>query len=333
MKSAATIVGITVVAGAIVVAPFAIYPVLLMKVLCFALFASAFNLLVGYTGLMSFGHAAFFGTGAYVAGYFIKVWGVTPEIALLFAAMMAGLIGLLIGALAIRRHGIYFSMVTLALSQMVFFFFLQSKFTGGEDGLQGVPRGYLFGLISLKSDVALYYFICAVFVLAILLIWRIVNSPFGRVLNSIRENEQRALSLGYEVSQFKLLTFVISAALAGLAGAAKTLIFGFATLVDAQWHMSGEVILMTLLGGIGTLSGPIVGSTIVVLLQNLLADKVGSKVTVIMGSIFMICVVVFRKGIVGELTETLNRLRLKRALVDQMKPGVAKADAAATELS
>jgi len=309
MKSTAALVLTLLLIAVAAAAPFAIYPVLLMKILCFALFASAFNLLAGFTGLMSFGHAAFLGTGAYAAGYFIKQWGVTPEIALLLAMACVALLGLAMGALAIRRHGIYFSMVTLALSQMVFFFFLQSRFTGGEDGMQGVPRGRLFGIISLNDDLALYYFVLTVCVLALLLIWRIVHSPFGRVLDSIRENEQRALSLGYEVGRFKLMTFTMSAALSGLAGGAKTLVFGFATLVDAQWHTSGEVILMTLLGGMGTLSGPVVGSTIVVLLQNVLADKVGSKVTIIMGLIFMVCVVTFRKGIIGELSEVLRPMR------------------------
>lgn len=285
-----------------------VYPVLVMKVLCFALFACAFNLLVGYTGLLSFGHAAFLGTAAYVTGHSIKMWGLPPELGLLAGTAAAAVLGYVFGSLAIRRHGIYFSMITLALAQMMFFFFLQAPFTGGEDGLQGVPRGKLFGLIPLANDLNLYYFVLAIFVLGFLLIHRTIHSPFGQVLKAIRENEPRAISLGYDVAKYKLLTFVLSAALAGLAGATKTLVFKFATLTDAYWHTSGEVVLMTLLGGMGTVTGPVVGAGIVVTLQDVLADKVGAWVTVIIGSIFVICVLAFRRGIVGELNAAYRRL-------------------------
>ena len=286
-----------------------LYPVFVMKLLCFALFACAFNLLLGFTGLLSFGHAAFFGSAAYITGWFVKSQNWTPELAILAGTVGAGLIGLVVGAVAIRRQGIYFAMITLAIAQMVYFVCLQAPFTGGEDGLQGVPRGNLFGVLPLVSDTVMYYFVVAVFVLCFLLISRIVNSPFGQVLKMIRENEPRAISLGYEVDRYKLLAFVLSAALAGLAGSLKTLVMGFATLSDVHWSMSGEVILMTLLGGVGTFFGPVLGSAIVIGLQNLLADKVGSWVTVIIGVIFVVCVLAFRKGIVGELLAFLDRRR------------------------
>ena len=286
-----------------------LYPVFVMKLLCFALFACAFNLLLGFTGLLSFGHAAFFGSAAYITGWFVKSQNWTPELAILAGTIGAGLIGLVVGAVAIRRQGIYFAMITLAIAQMVYFVCLQAPFTGGEDGLQGVPRGNLFGILPLVSDTVMYYFVVAVFVLCFLFISRIVNSPFGQVLKMIRENEPRAISLGYEVDRYKLLAFVLSAALAGLAGSLKTLVMGFATLSDVHWSMSGEVILMTLLGGVGTFFGPVLGSAIVIGLQNLLADKVGSWVTVIIGVIFVVCVLAFRKGIVGELQAFLERRR------------------------
>lgn len=283
-------------------APFiGLYPVFVMKLLCFALFACAFNLLLGFTGLLSFGHAAFFGSAAYITGWFVKSQNWTPELAILAGAIGAGLIGLVVGAVAIRRQGIYFAMITLAIAQMVYFVCLQAPFTGGEDGLQGVPRGKLFGILPLVSDTVMYYFVVTVFVLCFLSISRIVNSPFGQVLKMIRENEPRAISLGYQVDRYKLLAFVLSATLAGLAGSMKTLVMGFATLSDVHWSMSGEVILMTLLGGVGTFFGPVLGSAIVIGLQNMLADKVGSWVTVIIGVIFVICVLAFRKGVVGEL--------------------------------
>ena len=275
-------------------APFlGLYPVFVMKLLCFAIFACAFNLLLGFTGLLSFGHAAFFGSAAYVTGWLIKTYQLTPEVGILAGMLASGLIGLVIGAVAIRRQGIYFAMITLAMAQMVYFALLQTPFTGGEDGLQGVPRGALLGLLSLESDTVLYS--------------RIVTSPFGQVLKMIRENEPRAISLGYRVDQYKLLAFTLSAALAGLAGSLKTLIMGFATLSDVHWTMSGEVILMTLLGGVGTFFGPVFGAGIVISLQNLLADKVGSWVNVIIGVIFVLCVLAFRKGVVGELQALLER--------------------------
>mgnify|MGYP001558644134 CR=1 FL=1 len=289
-------------------APFFIYPVLVMKILCFALFACAFNLLLGYTGLLSFGHAAFFGTAAYVAGHVIKVWGFPTELGLLAGTASAALLGWGFGSLAIRRQGIYFAMVTLALAQMMYFLFLQAPFTGGEDGLQGVPRGTLLGVVDLSRDLNLYYFVLAIFVFAFWLIYRAIHSPFGQILKAIRENEARAISLGYDVAKYKLLAFVLSAALAGLAGATKMLVFKFATLTDAHWHLSGEVVLMTILGGMGTVLGPVVGSTVIVTLQNELADKVGSLVTVIMGIIFVICVLAFRRGIVGEALALYKRM-------------------------
>jgi branched-chain amino acid transport system permease protein len=287
--------------------PFILYPVFLMKVFCFALFACAFNLLMGFAGLLSFGHAAFLGAGAYAAGHSMKLWGFTPELGILFGALTGAAIGYVVGALAIRRQGIYFAMITLALAQMIYFYFLQAPFTGGEDGLQGVPRGHLFGFISLRDDLVLYYVVLAVFLTGFWVIYRAVHSPFGQVLKSIRENEHRTLSLGYDVNRFKLLAFVLSAGIAGMAGATKTLVFGFATLSDAQWQTSGEVVLMTLLGGVGTIFGPAIGAALVVTLQNQLADKVGSKVTIVMGLVFMFCVLSFRKGIVGELKEWLSR--------------------------
>ena len=286
-----------------------LYPVFVMKLLCFALFACAFNLLLGFTGLLSFGHAAFFGSAAYITGWFVKSQNWTPELAILAGTIGAGLIGLVVGAVAIRRQGIYFAMITLAIAQMVYFVCLQVPFTGGEDGLQGVPRGNLFGILPLVSDTVMYYFVVTVFVLCFVFISRIVNSPFGQVLKMIRENEPRAISLGYQVDRYKLLAFVLSAALAGLAGSMKTLVMGFATLSDVHWSMSGEVILMTLLGGVGTFFGPVLGSAIVIGLQNLLADKVGSWVTVIIGVIFVVCVLAFRKGIVGELHAFRERRR------------------------
>jgi branched-chain amino acid transport system permease protein len=284
-----------------------LYPVFGMKLLCFALFACAFNLLLGFTGLLSFGHAAFFGFAAYVSGWLVKAQGWSPELGLLAGILVGGGLGLLFGAIAIRRQGIYFAMVTLALAQMVFFVCLQAPFTGGEDGLQGVPRGTLFGLLSLGSDLTLYYVVLAIFVACFLFIMRVVTSPFGQVLKMIRENEPRAISLGYEVDRFKLIAFVLSASLAGLAGSLKTIVMGFASLTDVHWSMSGEVILMSLLGGVGTFFGPVLGAGLVIALQNLLADKVGAWVTVIIGAIFVVCVLAFRKGVVGELLAWRDR--------------------------
>ncbi|MDA8257421.1 MAG: branched-chain amino acid ABC transporter permease [Betaproteobacteria bacterium] len=293
--------------GLLLLAPAFIYPILVMKVLCFALFACAFNLLLGYTGLLSFGHAVFLGTAGYVTGHALKVWELPTLLGLLAGTGAAAVLGWVIGSLAIRRQGIYFAMVTLALAQMVFFFFLQAPFTGGEDGLQGVPRGTLFGL-DLANDINLYYVVVAIFAGSFWLIQRTIHSPFGQILKAIRENESRAISLGYDVAKYKLLAFVLSAGLAGLAGATKTLVFKFATLTDAHWHTSGEVVLMTLLGGMGTVFGPVVGATVIVTLQNELADKVGSLVTVIMGAIFVICVLAFRRGIVGESLALYQRM-------------------------
>lgn len=278
-----------------------IYLVFAMKVLCFALFACAFNLLLGFTGLLSFGHAAFFGTSAYITAYFCKEMGASTELGIILGVIGSGVLGFLMGALAIRRQGIYFAMVTLALSQMVYFLAVQLPFIGGEDGIQGVPRGNLFGFIDLSNDVAMYYFVLAVFLFGFALIMRTVYSPFGQVLKAIRENEPRAISLGYDVDRFKLISFVLSATLAGLAGSMKALVFQLATLTDVHWHMSGEVVLMTLLGGMGTILGPVVGAGIVVGLQNYLAN-IGSWSTIATGFIFVICVLAFRRGVVGEIT-------------------------------
>jgi branched-chain amino acid transport system permease protein len=286
-----------------------LYPVFVMTLLCFALFACAFNLLLGFTGLLSFGHAAFFGFAAYVTGWVIKTQGWTPELGIAAGGVVGGLIGLVFGLIAIRRQGIYFAMITLALAQMVFFICLQAPFTGGEDGLQQVPRGKLFGLLPLASDTTMYYVVAFVFVASFLAIRRIVTSPFGQVLKMIRENEPRAVSLGYEVDRYKLLAFVLSATMAGVAGGLKTVVMGFASLSDVHWSMSGEVILMSLLGGVGTFFGPVFGAGIVISLQNLLADRVGAYVSVIIGAIFVVCVLAFRRGVVGEVQAFLERRR------------------------
>ncbi|WP_296582315.1 branched-chain amino acid ABC transporter permease [Xanthobacter sp.] len=292
------LIGIGLMVAAL--APFILYPVFLMKVLCFALFACAFNLLIGYAGLMSFGHAAFFGSAAYVTAHAAKVWALPPELALLAGIGTAALLGLAFGLLAIRRQGIYFAMITLALSQMVYFLALQMPFTHGEDGIQGVPRGRMFGILNLSDPMVMYYTVLAIFVLGFALIWRTVHSPFGQVLKAIRENEPRAISLGYRTERYKLLAFVLSATLAGLAGGTKALVFQLASLTDVTWQMSGEVVLMTLLGGMGTLFGPVVGAALVVTLENYLAAT-GLPVPVVIGVIFVICVLLFRKGIVGEI--------------------------------
>ena len=288
------------------VAPFVLYPVFLMKVMCFALFACAFNLLLGYGGLLSFGHAAFFGSASYVSAHAAKVWGLTPELAVLSGTIAGALLGLAIGALAIRRQGIYFAMVTLAFAQMVFFFSLQAPFTGGEDGIQAVPRGSLLGLVDLSPDRTLYYFVLAVVFLGLLLIYRIIHSPFGQVLKAIRENEPRAVSLGYRVNRYKLAVFVMSATLAGLAGATKAIVFQLASLTDVYWTMSGEVVLMTLLGGMGTVFGPLVGAAVIVTMQNYLATF-GAWVTIIQGCIFVLGVLLFREGIVGVLSKWVKK--------------------------
>ena len=318
-------------AGVAVLPLFGAYPVFVMKVMCYALFACAFNLLIGFTGLLSFGHAAFLGGAAYAAGHALKVWGLPTELGLLVGLVAGAVLGLVMGMLAIRRSGIYFSMITLALAQMLYFFFLQAGFTGGEDGLQSVPRGTLLGFVNLENDVTLYYVVLGIFVLAFLLIFRTVHSPFGQVLKAIRENEARATSLGYDTARFKLLAFVLSAALAGLAGATKTLVLGFATLTDAHWSTSGLVILMVLMGGMGTMLGPILGAFVVVALENKVGDigmflgrvtgiewfnGLGEAVTVVIGLIFVICVMSFRRGIVGELNAWWVRRRLQGAAAD-----------------
>ncbi|UHC18947.1 branched-chain amino acid ABC transporter permease [Methylobacterium currus] len=295
-----------IIAVLLAVLPFLLYPVFLMKVLCFALFALAFNLLLGYGGLLSFGHAAYFGMASYVTAYAAKVWGLTPELAILGGTLVAALLGLVFGALAIRRQGIYFSMITLALAQMVFFFSLQAKFTGGEDGIQAVPRGNLFGVISLADDRVLYALVAVIFFLGLLLIYRIIHSPFGQVLKAIRDNEPRAISLGYRANQYKLAVFVLSTTLAGLAGSTKAIVFQLASLTDVHWSMSGEVVLMTLVGGMGTVFGPILGSFVIIAMENYLA-QFGAWVTIIQGFVFVICVLVFREGILGLVARTLKR--------------------------
>jgi branched-chain amino acid transport system permease protein len=307
---------------AALIAPAVLYPVLLMKILCFALFACAFNLLIGFTGLLSFGHAAFFGGASYFAGHVLKVWGLPTEIGILIGTVCAAGLGLIIGGLAIRRQGIYFTMITLALAQMLFFVFLQAPFTGGEDGLQSIPRGSLLGLLDLKNDIVMYYVVLAIVITAFLFIVRIIHSPFGQVLKAIRENEARAISLGYDVERYKLLAFVLSAALAGLAGSTKAVVLGFGTLTDVHWSMSGLVVLMTLVGGLGTLVGPVVGAIVIIALENKLGDfgtwlasitniewfsTIGESVTMVTGLIFVICVLAFRRGIIGELAARVGR--------------------------
>ena len=306
----------------LIAAPFiGLYPVFVMTALCYAIFACAFNLLLGYTGLLSFGHAAYFATAAYTTGWLVRSEGWPPELGVLAGVVIAAAVGLVVGLIAIRRQGIYFAMTTLALAQMVYFVFLQAPFTGGEDGLQGVPRGKLlgtiplagqpqgklFGVIPVPDDVVMYFVVLAVFVAVFLFVRRIVHSPYGQVLKAIRENEPRAISLGYDVDRYKLLAFVLSTALAGLGGSLKTLVLGFATLSDAHWSLSGEVVLMTLLGGMGTFAGPVLGAFTIIGLQNLLADRVGEWVTVIIGVIFVVCVVAFRRGFVGELHAALKK--------------------------
>lgn len=297
---------VAAVAALLAVAPFiGVYPVFIMKLLCFALFACAFNLMLGYVGLLSFGHAAFFGMAAYITGHSVKIWGLTPELGIIAGTLVAAVMGLAFAALAIRQHGIYFAMITLALAQMVYFFSVQANFTHGEDGIQGIPRGWLLGAFDLGQTLNMYYFVVGVFAIGFFLVYRAIHSPFGQVLKAIRENENRVISLGYRVNHFKIAAFGLSAGLSGLAGATKSIVFQAATLTDVHWTMSGEVVLMTLLGGMGTILGPVVGAGIVITLQNHLAT-VGSWVTVIMGSIFVICVLTFRRGIVGELAALLR---------------------------
>jgi branched-chain amino acid transport system permease protein len=298
-------IAFSIMLGFFIVAPAFIYPVFLMQVLCFALFALAFNLLIGYVGLLSFGHALFFGWAAYVSAHAAKVWHVTPELAILIGTAAAAVLGLVTGVLAIRRQGIYFSMITLALAQMMYFFALQAPFTGGEDGIQGVPRGYLFGIVDLSDSMKMYFLVLFIFIASFIMLLRIIHSPFGEVLKAIRENENRAISLGYKTERYKLVAFVLSATLAGLAGATKVLVFQLASLTDVHWTMSGEVVLMTLVGGLGTVFGPVVGAFIIEAMQNYLAGF-GQWVTVIQGVIFVICVLLFRRGIVGEIARALH---------------------------
>jgi branched-chain amino acid transport system permease protein len=290
----------------LVLAPVVVYPVFMMKVMCFALFACAFNLLLGFGGLLSFGHAMFLGSAGYAAAHAAKVWGLTPELAIIFGTACAALLSLGAGLLAIRRQGIYFAMITLALAQMVFFFSLQAKFTGGEDGIQGVPRGNLFGLIPLDNQLAMYAVVLVIFLFGFGLVYRAIHSPFGQVLKAIRENESRAISLGYDTDRYKLLAFVLSGTLAGLAGSTKALVFQLASLTDVHWSMSGEVVLMTLVGGMGTIFGPVVGAAVIITMQNYLA-QLGAWVTVVQGVIFVICVMAFRRGIVGEIANLIKK--------------------------
>jgi branched-chain amino acid transport system permease protein len=293
-------IGFVVMAAILLVAPFIVYPVFLMKVMCFALFACAFNLLIGFGGLLSFGHAMFLGTAGYVCAHAAKVWGFPPELAIVTGTAASAALGLVTGLLAIRRQGIYFAMITLALAQMLFFFYLQAPFTHGEDGIQAVPRGKLFGLVDLSNVYAMYFTVFAIFMGGFLLIYRAIHSPFGQVLKAIRENEPRAVSLGYSADRYKLLAFVLSAAFSGLAGATKAIVFQLASLTDVHWTMSGEVVLMTLLGGLGTVFGPVVGALVIVAMENYLS-QFGAWVTVAQGAIFVVCVLTFRRGIVGEL--------------------------------
>ncbi|GGO51162.1 branched-chain amino acid ABC transporter permease [Roseovarius pacificus] len=289
----------------VVIAPQFLYPVFVMKLLCFALFAMAFNLMLGFGGLLSFGHAAFFGGAAYAAGYAAKVWGWPPELAIAFAVLVAAVMGAAFGFLAIKSRGIYFAMITLAFAQMVYFYALQAPITGGEDGMQSIPRNALFGLVDMSGDGPFYWMVVVIFIIGVLFMYRVIHSPFGEVLKGIRENEPRMISLGYQVQRYKLLTFVISAALSGLAGGTKALVFHLASLVDVHWTMSGEVVLMTLIGGMGTIFGPIVGATVIVTMQNYLAN-LGSLVLIIQGAVFIVCVLTFREGIVGVIAKWLK---------------------------
>ena len=286
-------------------APFFVYPLFLMKALCFALFACAFNLLIGYVGLLSFGHAVFLGSAGYTSAYAAKTWGWSPELAIVSGTLVAAALGVVIGALAIRSKGIYFANITLALAQMIYFFCLQAKFTGGEDGIQAVPRGVLLGLLDLRHVLTMYFVVLAIFLAGFLLLYRTIHSPFGQVLKAVREHEPRAVSLGYSAERYKLLAFVLSATLSGLAGGTKAIVFQLASLTDVHWTMSGEVVLMTLLGGLGTVFGPVVGAFIVISLENYLA-QLGAWVTVAQGVIFVICVLTFRRGVIGELSRLLR---------------------------
>ena len=300
------VVAFIVMTGLLLVAPFVVYPVFLMKALCFALFACAFNLLIGYVGLLSFGHAAFLGGAGYATAHSAKVWGLPPELAILFGTAVAAVLGVAIGVLTIRSRGIYFANITLAFAQMIFFFSLQAKFTGGEDGIQAVPRGTFLGLLDLRHMYVLYFVVLGIFLLGFLAVYRAIHSPFGQVLKAVRENEPRAVSLGYRAEHYKLIAFVLSATLSGLAGGTKALVFQLASLTDVHWTMSGEVVLMTLLGGLGTVFGPVVGAFILIALENYLA-QLGAWVTIVQGAIFVVCVLTFRRGVVGELGRLLRK--------------------------
>ncbi len=308
VQSRSELITFVVMVVLLLIAPAFLYPVFLMKALCFALFACAFNLLIGYVGLLSFGHALYFGWASYVSAYAAKIWGLNPELAILLGAIAAAVLGLIAGSLAIRRQGIYFAMITLALAQMMYFFAVQAPFTGGEDGIQAVPRGKLFGLINLADQMNMYLTVLVIFLAGFLMIYRIIHSPFGEVLKAIRENEARAISLGYKTDRYKLMAFVLSATFAGLAGATKAIVFQLASLTDVDWPMSGEVVLMTLVGGLGTVFGPVAGAFFVVTLENYLTH-IGQWVLVVQGAIFVACVLLFRRGIVGELAHFL-RIRL-----------------------
>ena len=301
-------IGFAVMVIALVVAPFVTYPLFVMQAMCFALFACAFNLLIGYVGLLSFGHALYFGWASYLSAYSAKVWGFPPELAILTGTATGAVCGLIAGSLAIRRQGIYFAMITLALAQMMYFFAVQAKFTGGEDGIKAVPRGYLFGLIDLRNEMVMYALVLVIFLGGFMFIYRIIHSPFGEVLKAIRENETRAISLGYKTDRYKLVAFILSATLAGAAGATKAIVLQLASLTDVNWPMSGEVVLVTLVGGLGTIFGPVAGAFVMLVMQFKLAP-IGEWVLVIQGAIFVACVLLFRRGIVGELAHLL-RIRL-----------------------
>jgi len=300
------LIALGLMAAFFLLAPLVLYPIFLMKAMCFALFACAFNLLIGFGGLLSFGHAMFLGTAGYASAHAAKIWGFPPEFAILFGTACSALLGLVTGLLAIRRQGIYFAMITLALAQMIYFYYLQAPFTGGEDGIQAVPRGVLFGFIDLSNVWAMYGTVFVIFMAGFLLIYRVIHSPFGQVLKAIRENEPRALSLGYDVNRYKMLAYLLSATLAGLAGATKALVFQLASLTDVHWSMSGEVVLMTLLGGLGTVFGPVAGAFIIITMENYLA-QLGAWVTIAQGIIFVICVLTFRRGVIGEIGNLLKK--------------------------
>ena len=307
LRTQSETIGFVIIVAALAIAPFVTYPLFLMQAMCFALFACAFNLLIGYVGLLSFGHALYFGWASYLSAYSAKAWGFPPELAILTGTVTAAICGLVAGSLAIRRQGIYFAMITLALAQMMYFFALQAKFTGGEDGIQAVPRGHLFGIFDLKNEMTMYAVVLVIFLAGFLFIYRIIHSPFGEVLKAIRENETRAISLGYKTDRYKLVAFVLSATLAGVAGATKAIVLQLASLTDVNWPMSGEVVLMTLVGGLGTIFGPVAGAFVILVMQFKLAP-IGEWVLVIQGAIFVACVLLFRRGIIGEIA---NKLRIR----------------------